>query len=745
MPENTVRHERLKKLYRVIERYMLPLLLGAVVMDLIFKTYILFYQRAYTAVFVADEVLLFFIFEKLKPKKIIRFFLYLLLGFGHLVLSGYLIMAGWQATGVSFSDWFYLNTQDVGAVTQYEFFLVTGIGFFIVSVLYYFTCYRYRIFGVMLITLFPFVIYGKRDDVIPTLTLTLMMTVFLAMMVHQRLVTDETRKGDLIINPSYVIGAALFISFAGAVTMVLPKPYYRSELEEGTGIFRFDYNSNTTGYDDLSDVSSPRFGADATGEILFRMTANTDNLPVYIRRQSFDVFRNDRWELDRSYNTYYGVENGGDNEVNSPRYVYGLMKDLADTGNYADLGLEASKFGAHGEFEETVWLNLQSSTYSPSYVPAPLMARVDALNYCERNVHGEVNYASWVNTRYRGLGLSYSFFEEDGSEFEYIQGLGLTPERFKRILALAYAGGDITPEQYSNFNRIESLYTDTTGVSAEVEALAHQITDGYTYDHEKAAAIVNYFVEEGYIYDLDYEPEDESIEFFLFNSKTGICTSYATAMTLMARAVGLPARYVEGFIAYERNADNTAFVIRDSHAHAFVECYIAGIGWVTFDPTVPGYMDINFNGTDEDGGQGGNAELIRTFFDYLSRIILFLGVVFVLVFIIFLDRIIEMFFRLGLKFRKTDESRIHALYKRILRLLELSSHRKDNIRGHTPHELAALANKRGADIDKAAALFEASCFGGIAPTGEEYAAAYSDYKQSWRVLAGKKPKKKKQK
>lgn len=71
-------------------------------------------------------------------------------------------------------------------------------------------------------------------------------------------------------------------------------------------------------------------------------------------------------------------------------------------------------------------------------------------------------------------------------------------------------------------------------------------------DYEKAQALVDYFEQNGYVYDNEYEPDDESIAYFLFTSKRGNCTNYATSMTLMARMLGLPARYVEGFAAYER-------------------------------------------------------------------------------------------------------------------------------------------------------------------------------------------------
>ena len=89
-----------------------------------------------------------------------------------------------------------------------------------------------------------------------------------------------------------------------------------------------------------------------------------------------------------------------------------------------------------------------------------------------------------------------------------------------------------------------------------MEALAKSITENCKNDYEKAQALVDYFEQNGYVYDNEYEPDDESIAYFLFTSKRGNCTNYATSMTLMARMLGLPARYVEGFAAYEKNEED---------------------------------------------------------------------------------------------------------------------------------------------------------------------------------------------
>ena len=75
------------------------------------------------------------------------------------------------------------------------------------------------------------------------------------------------------------------------------------------------------------------------------------------------------------------------------------------------------------------------------------------------------------------------------------------------------------------------------------------------------------------------------MEYFLFEGKTGTCSDYASAYVLMARAVGLTVRYVEGFVPdMEYNGD---YVIRTNNGHAYPEVYIENIGYVVYEATMP--------------------------------------------------------------------------------------------------------------------------------------------------------------
>lgn len=111
--------------------------------------------------------------------------------------------------------------------------------------------------------------------------------------------------------------------------------------------------------------------------------------------------------------------------------------------------------------------------------------------------------------------------------------------------------------------------------------------------YEKAVALESY-LRSAFPYDLNApapRPGQNFVQFFLFEAQRGYCTYFASAMTLMLQVAGVQARLVEGFVlpgssTLTRGSDGTAaYVVTNAMAHAWVEAWIPGYGWVTFDPT----------------------------------------------------------------------------------------------------------------------------------------------------------------
>lgn len=123
---------------------------------------------------------------------------------------------------------------------------------------------------------------------------------------------------------------------------------------------------------------------------------------------------------------------------------------------------------------------------------------------------------------------------------------------------------------------------------SEVAELARTLTNNASSSYEKAARIRTYLQSERFAYSLA-QPQVESgeapLHAFLFRERTGHCEYFSTAMAIMLRTLGIPTRNVNGFAGGQYNPYGEYYALRQGDAHSWVEAFIDGHGWVTFDPT----------------------------------------------------------------------------------------------------------------------------------------------------------------
>ncbi len=123
-------------------------------------------------------------------------------------------------------------------------------------------------------------------------------------------------------------------------------------------------------------------------------------------------------------------------------------------------------------------------------------------------------------------------------------------------------------------------------VPERVRALARDLTANAATPFDQALAIEAYLRKIPYSLKVPGPPANrDAADYFLFDLKTGYCDYYATAMTVLARAVGLPARLVIGYASGTYDPYNAQYVVRQADAHAWTEIYFSGIGWIEFEPT----------------------------------------------------------------------------------------------------------------------------------------------------------------
>lgn len=183
-------------------------------------------------------------------------------------------------------------------------------------------------------------------------------------------------------------------------------------------------------------------------------------------------------------------------------------------------------------------------------------------------------------------------FTYDGYSIDIEALRGLGEEFFKKGINFSSINAEYIEELESRFDRIYKDYLLLPeSLPNRVVQLAEKITQGLTTNYDKMKAI------ERYLNSLTYttktiQPEEgkDFVDSFLFEQKEGYCTYFASAMAVMGRCLGIPTRYVEGFYVDYEDKKDSYYTVKNTDAHAWVEVYFNGIGWVPFEPT-PGYVE----------------------------------------------------------------------------------------------------------------------------------------------------------
>ncbi|MBE0687449.1 MAG: transglutaminase domain-containing protein [Anaerolineaceae bacterium] len=136
-------------------------------------------------------------------------------------------------------------------------------------------------------------------------------------------------------------------------------------------------------------------------------------------------------------------------------------------------------------------------------------------------------------------------------------------------------------------------------IPQRVRNLAARLVEGQNTVYERVIKIQDY-VRQSVPYDLESASpasDQDVVDYFLFEANSGFCTYYASAMAVLLRIEGIPARLVTGYAPGEFVPEEGYFEVTGDLAHAWVEVYFPGYGWIPFEPTpsqsVPAYSYLN--------------------------------------------------------------------------------------------------------------------------------------------------------
>ena len=618
---------------------------------------------------------------------------------------------------LSFFVWF-LTPQSVLATEYfgYTLALFCFFTFFIASIAYYFTFVRYRVLMSFAVMIFPFAIYAKENETMPVPSIIILLVCYFAVMIYCRQAHAEdaeivqkyepdaesrlsmpSKKSAFagmmpeMLDSAFLYGSGIFIAAATILILVIPKPEVKEDRSYMDGMLDMSALSDIlmnaiSGFTDTSDPTN--YGNLNYSRTLYYV--NADEI-LNLRMRTFTDYHydDDNW----SASEYDKQPPRGDNRFMKTKRLTtmvtepdpGELYQLMQAAVQKDPGF-AEKWGLTGIAEQNADLDnyyrkmqIQAASYNRAIYPGLYYVK-DAFS----NSYNVYDFGMDIHQSPTGILYRYQdgriyyescdidYFSDSFANTAASQALTAkcNAENWGEMLAdLQEVFPSSDPNSQMAARALEGYQSAMayagivqSETPEQVRELAAQLTAGKHSDYEKAIAIQDYLrYNGGFTYSLDFRiTKDDDVSTFLFKNKTGVCVQFASAMTELCRAAGLPARYVEGYSASQPDTRllggrNWKFAITTDEGHAFSDVYIAGYGWLMLDAT-----------TSSDLEQSHEKTNILATLQYSGLILFVAAALLLLVFMILIPYLKEAQFRRRFRRQRNAES-VQAAFARLRR------------------------------------------------------------------------------
>ncbi|HTI13826.1 MAG TPA: transglutaminaseTgpA domain-containing protein [Dictyobacter sp.] len=345
--------------------------------------------------------------------------------------------------------------------------------------------------------------------------------------------------------------------------------------------------SNTSGvispnHGNFSDSLTLGGNPNLTNDVVFKVQFASN--PQYLSLVSYDTYTNQGWRIEDSDPTPYPVK------ANTAIYMAGSTTYLE---------------------KQTIQIVAAPGEQKPYLVGA---SDISSISMPANVLEGSGGVLAWLGTQNLVGGQQYTVTSSISSvDVATLQSVPMpvAAPTFDTTLHNL----DVEPPLTAYNQQLVHDYTQIpASVTSRIHALAQSIVnDAHAHTmYDKAAALETY-LRTHYRYSTNVRPpdnEDPTIWFLFDNQqRDGFCTYFASAMTLMARSLGIPARVVSGY-TYGKASDGT-YIVRGVDAHSWVQVDFAGYGWINFEPSasyntflrpLPDQYNGNVAGLDEQTG-----------------------------------------------------------------------------------------------------------------------------------------------
>lgn len=351
------------------------------------------------------------------------------------------------------------------------------------------------------------------------------------------------------------------------------------------------------------DYDNAEIGFDGSGTLISGMKNRNKKImvvsgkyfnqgPTYIAGKIYTDFDGKSWSV-------VSVDYNPENIPDGCNYSYGDYGRNMDMLEYyaciqATYGMQS---GVQTMLYRASDLKIKLVDVSSAFVFAPTKTMMSASNNVDYYIDGDnVYFKERAGYGYEYTVKNYIFnrrgedlisfrcdiAEEDWNEaVKYINNYGYSKPTYSDL------------QNYRKF--IYETYCPEINIDAEVEALLAEITATADTDYEKLLCIEAWLKAHEYTLEVeapgnDIDSPEKFLHHFLLEDTKGYCSYYATAFVLMARAEGIPARYVQGYRISTTDAAEVTVI--SEMAHSWPEVYFEGIGWIAFEPT-PNYSNTS--------------------------------------------------------------------------------------------------------------------------------------------------------
>ena len=305
-------------------------------------------------------------------------------------------------------------------------------------------------------------------------------------------------------------------------------------------------------------------------KVLNTSTNISGSMSLYLNGKTFDTFDGRNW----TKNDGSGID----------QKMYDVLETVSAIADYDPQNIT--------DYIRSDYMYIECVGVRTSHVFTPFKALPQVQECSVRQRGGDILFSGKKSLMYK---IRYYRLNKDYAGYEKLMRLGHEMDeeglnKAKKEIS-SYELNDYTFEGFNSYrDHIYDTYLSKVILSDRLKAHMDELLEGADSDYEKLQRIekmlssMDYTTHPGVLPEYVNSPT-AFLDHLILDKKEGYCTHYATAFVLLARSVGIPAKYVQG---YDIRIKSRETEVMSDRAHSWPEAYIRGIGWIGFEPT-PGF------------------------------------------------------------------------------------------------------------------------------------------------------------